>query len=85
MEDASRHKRSKIEPLTPATVLSTRSAKSSGYATIQFEINAAENKKICVAELGSQVIIKKSNLETSFICFLVLIIAMILFGLRFLH
>lgn len=51
MEDASRHKRSKIEPLTPATVLSTRSAKSSGYATIQFEINAAENKKICVAEL----------------------------------
>ena len=51
MEDASRHKRSKIEPLTPATVIAIRSAKSSGYATIQFEINAAENKRICVEEL----------------------------------
>jgi hypothetical protein len=51
MEDAGRHKRSKIEPLTPATVLSIRSAKSSGYATIQFEISAAENKKACVEEL----------------------------------
>lgn len=51
MDDARRAKRSKVEQLTSAEVVSIRSVKSSGYATIKFRNPAGRGQLTCSAEI----------------------------------
>jgi hypothetical protein len=51
LDAAGRQRRSKVEPLTPAQVVSLRGAKTSGYATISFDITVSKGRQICVEEI----------------------------------
>lgn len=52
MDESRRAKRSKVEPLTPAEVVSIRPSKNSGYAKIRFSNPEKRGPPVCFAEIA---------------------------------